>query len=155
MNEFHKTTHIFFVKYQVAVHGLFVERLLCVRWKLNMENISIEKAIFKNIMECFKDWKKEIEIIKKNEKGCVRIIDAYFISTTTHNNLLTLVRVFLGYAEALLLVSKEGELVPALHCNQSSIEGLFSCIRGMGKDRTDLYTSGVLQHNLNNNFKYN
>ena len=66
-----------------------------------------------------------------------------------------MVREFLGYAEVLLLVSEDGELVPVLHCNQSIIEEIFSCIRGMGKDRTNLYASGVLQQNLNNNFKYN
>ena len=53
------------LKYQVAVHGLFVERLLCARWKLNMENINIEKSIFKSILEYFKDWKEEIYTIKR------------------------------------------------------------------------------------------
>ena len=38
----------------------------------------------------------------------------------------------------------KNELVPVLHYNQSSIEGLFSCIRGMEKDRTGFYPSGVL-----------
>ena len=67
----------------------------------------MRKLIFKSILEYFKDWKEEIDTIKNNEQGGVRIIDAYFISTKTYDNLLTLVRGFLGYAEALLLLFKK------------------------------------------------
>ena len=49
--------------------------------------------------------------------------------------------------------SEKGEYVPALHCNQSSIEGLFSHIRMMGRDRTDLYGVGILQQNISNSLK--
>ena len=41
-----------------------------------MENINREKSIFKSILEYFKDWKEEIDTIKKNEQGGARIIDA-------------------------------------------------------------------------------
>ena len=63
-------------------------------------------------------------------------------------------RGFLGYAEPLLVLVQMDKLVPVLHCNQSSIEGLFSCIRGMGKNRTDLYAFGILQQNLFNTLKH-
>ena len=91
------------LKYQIAVHGLFVERLLCVKWKLNMKNITREKSIFKSILEYFKDWKEEIDTRKKNEQGGVRIIDAYFISTKTYDNLLTLVRGFFGICRIIVI----------------------------------------------------
>lgn len=68
------------------------------------ENINIEQSIFKSVVEYFKEWKEEIDVIKNNEQGGVRTIDAYFISTSTYTNLLTLVRVFLGYVEAFLLI---------------------------------------------------
>lgn len=111
-----------------------------------MENIDIDKSIFNSIMEYFKDQKEEMYIIKQNEQWGIRTIDAYYTSTSTYTNLLTLVRGSIGiYRSILLLLSTKDEMVPALHCNQSSIQGLFSWIRGMGKDITYLYASGILQ----------
>ena len=46
------------------------------------------------------------------------------------------------------------EYVSVLRCNQSSIEGIFSHIRMMGRDRTNLYGVGILQHNISNCLKY-
>ena len=40
--------------------------------------------------------------------------------------------------------------MPALHCNQSSIENFFSRMRNIDKDRTDLYGGGILQQNVMN-----
>ena len=49
--------------------------------------------------------------------------------------------------------SEKDEFVPALYCNQSSIEGLFSQIRMMSRDRTDLYGVGILQQIISNSLK--
>ena len=62
--------------------------------------------------------------------------------------MLTLVCGFMAYAKSVLESSPEIKYVPGLHSNQSSIEGLFSNIRSMSKDRTDLYASGILQQNV-------
>ena len=40
-----------------------------------------------------------------------------------------------------------------MHCNQSSIEGLLSHIRMMGKDRTDLYGCGIFEQNISRYLK--
>ena len=40
------------------------------------------------------------------------------------------------------------EFVPALHCNQSSLEATFSSIRHLGKDRIDVYGTGILLSNI-------
>ena len=60
---------------------------------------------------------------------------------------------FIGYAKCILTDKSIDEYVPALHCNQSSIENLFSNIRMMGKDRTDLYGNGIMQQNIKENIK--
>ena len=67
--------------------------------------------------------------------------------------MISLVYGFLGHAKMILSQSEEGEYIPALHCNQISIEGLFSHIRMMGRDRTDLYGAGILQQNISNCLK--
>ena len=66
---------------------------------------------------------------------------------------MSLVYGFLGYGKMILHQSEKDEYVPALYYNQSSIEGLFSHIRMMGRDRTDLYGVGILQHNISNSLK--
>ena len=83
-----------------------------------------------------------------------RIIESYFITVNTYNNLLTLIRDFLGYIESILSISPDEEWIPALHFNQSSIEGFFTCIRAMIKDRTDLYAGGIQQQHMFQNLQH-
>ena len=62
--------------------------------------------------------------------------------------MLSLIFRFIGYAREMLKQGHIVKYVPALHCNQSSIEGLFSHIRVHGKDRKDLYGMGFMQQNI-------
>lgn len=62
--------------------------------------------------------------------------------------MVSLVYGFIGYARHLLNDSGDKEYVPALHCNQSSIDGLFSHVRANDKDKTDLYGLGIMQQNI-------
>ena len=48
------------LKYQVAIFGIFVERLLNKNWKLTAENIERESQTMTKIMEFFTEWKSEI-----------------------------------------------------------------------------------------------
>ena len=68
--------------------------------------------------------------------------------------MISLVYGFLGYAKMILDESGVDEYVPAIYCNQSSIEGLFSHIKMMDRNRTDLYGVGISQHNISNFLKY-
>ena len=79
--------------------------------------------------------------------------DSYFISMKTIHNLMVLTRGYIGYANKLIKYCGDEYYAPALHCNQSSIEGLFSCIRMMANNRTDLYTGGIVQQNIFNEIK--
>ena len=45
------------------------------------------------------------------------------------------------------------EFVPSLHCNQNSIENLFSNFRMIGNDRTDVYGNVIIQQNVKQNIK--
>ena len=67
--------------------------------------------------------------------------------------MLSLVHGFIGYSRQILDCCETIQYIPALHCNQSSIEGLFSNIRANGKDRTDLYGVGIMQQNISSLMK--
>ena len=54
---------------------------------------------------------------------------SYCISMKTYRNLLTLVRVIVGYAQSVVNYSDTDKYVQVLYFNQSIIEGLFSCTR--------------------------
>ena len=62
---------------------------------------------------------------------------------------------YIKYARYILKDSDELEYIPALHSSQSSIENHFSCVRDIGKDRTDLYGTAVMQLNFRANMKGN
>ena len=141
------------LEYQVAVYGIFVERLLNRFWSITKDNIEVESKVLSNIMQYFSRWMIETDIEDEEQNVGKRTLDSYHISHKTYRNLLTLVRGFVGYARAVLDISKDDTFIPALHCNQSSIEGLFSCIRSMSKDRTDLYASGILHQNISKLYK--
>lgn len=94
--------------------------------------------------------------IKKQEEGKnvgARIIESNFIAMKIYNNSLTLVRDFLSYTESILSLSPDEAWIPALHYTHSSIEGLFSCIRAMQKERRDLYACDILLQNMIQNLK--
>lgn len=74
--------------------------------------------------------------------------DSYFISIKTYHNLIVLTYGFIGYANKVIKQYDSEYYIPALHCNQSSIEGLSSCIGMMSIDRTDLYARVRIEQNI-------
>ena len=52
------------LEYQIAVHGIFIERLLNHRWALSRDNIAKEEIILTTILGFFWSWK--IEILHSN-----------------------------------------------------------------------------------------
>ena len=150
----HLNGELALLKYQVAVHGIYVERLLNKIWKLTAANVDKEQQIMTNILSFFSKWSTEISDSNVKKHVSNKIGEKYFIAKKTHHNMISLVYGFLGYAKMILNESLVDEYVPTLHCNQNSIEVLFSHIRMMGRDRTDLYGVGILQHNISNCLKY-
>ena len=144
----HLRSNLELLKFQVCVHGVFIERLLNRNWKVSRANIDLETDTLTKILDYFSKWKTNNVSKEGEEPVSARIRESFFISTKTYRNMLTLVRGFMAYAKSVLESSPEIMYVPGLHSNQSSIEGLFSNIRSMSKDRTDLYASGILQQNI-------
>ena len=55
---------------------------------------------------------------------------------------------FIGYSRQVFNDSGDEEYVHALHCDQSSIECLFSHVRASGKDRVDLCGLEVMSKHI-------
>ena len=74
------TSEYSLLKYQVAIHGIYIERLLNKRWKLTNENIDEEETIMKSILSFFYDWR--MEILLSNAKYAVTSKEGerYFIA---------------------------------------------------------------------------
>ena len=87
-----------------------------------------------------------MEILLSNAQDVVpsKEDERYVIAKKTYHNIVSLVYGFIGYARQILNDTGDKEYVPALHCDQSSIEGLFSHVRANGKDRADLYGIGIM-----------
>ena len=103
------------LEYQVAVYGIFVERLLNRFWSITKDNIEVESKVLSNIMQYFSKWMIETDIEDEEQNVGKRILDSYHISHKTYRNLLTLVRGFVGYVRAVLDISKDDTYIPALH----------------------------------------
>ena len=143
------------LRYQIAIHGIYVERLLNHRWKLTRTNIDKEEEIILSIVSFFYEWKMDNNKTTSEDGTDTRDAERYFIAKKTYHNMLSLVHGFIGYARQILNKSETVEYIPALHCNQSSIEGLFSHIRANDKDRTDIYGIGIMQQNIRSQMKHN
>ena len=70
------------------------------------------------------------------------------MAKVTHTNVLTQVRGLFCYTFVVLLQSEDVRYAPALHSNQSSVEGLFSSVRYMNRNRIDMYAGGEVQQNM-------
>ena len=141
------------LQYQVTIFGIYIERLLNRQWKLTVHNMAYEESVLKSIVTFFYQWKNDVTL--SNMKNGVRSKEGekFFIAKKTFQNLLSLVYGFMGYAKQILRMNNKCVYVPALHCNQSSIEGLFSHIRANDKDRTDRYGYGIMQQNISSFMK--
>ena len=136
--------------YQISVFGIYIERLMNQRWKLSSDNIDKEECTLKEIVTYFELWIEERKQMKEREKTNESDVDKYCISLITYNNMKTLVSGFIQYARCIVECHQASIYIPALHSNQSNLEGLFSRIRFMGKDKTHLYAGGILQQNVFN-----
>ena len=144
----HHKSNLILLGYKVSVHGIFVERMPNVNWKTTRENIKWDSRVLTKILAYFTNWVDANKSNKGKEGITPRMVESYCLSLKTYKNLLTLVKGYMSYAKEMLKYSPVLPYIPALHCNQSSIEGLFSCMLSMGKDRTDRYASGILQQSV-------
>ena len=113
------------LRYTVAVHGIFVERLLNRKWSLNNDNIAVETEIMKKCLLFFEHWKCEIDEMVKKKTISRNEAEKLFIAGKTYNNLLVCVRGFFGYSSYILQKYNSVSFVRSVHSNQSSIEGFF------------------------------
>jgi hypothetical protein len=141
----HHKSNLILLGYQISVHDIFVERMLNVNWKITRENIEWESRVLTMILAYFTNWVDTNKINKGKEGANARTVESFCISLKTYKNLLTFVKGYMPYAKEMLKYLPVLAYIPALHCNQSSIEELVSCIQSMGKYCTDRYVSGILQ----------
>ena len=87
------------LKYQVAIFGIFVERLLNKRWKLTSNNLQEEQQILYEIIGFFRNWNSANEETNKKNKVSKSIGEKICIAKKTNYNLISLVYGFLGYAK--------------------------------------------------------
>ena len=68
------------LKYQVAIFGIFVERLLNKNWKLTAQNIDREKSTMVLIMSFFNEWCLEVYGSNKKQNIENKVGEKHFIS---------------------------------------------------------------------------
>ena len=133
------------IEYIITIHGLFIEKMLNRNWNLSKHNIEEESSTLTLILDYFISWNEERSNVDQDEKLTALDSANYYIAPQTYENIITLVRWFAGYTACILKNSYCEKFVHVLHCNQSKLEGLFSRIRHMDKDLTDLYDGGGVQ----------
>lgn len=80
------------------------------------------------------------------------LTEKFFITDQKFHNLLQCVGGLSVYSKGILeLIYVTGiDFIPALHSNQNLLDNVFSKMRQLGKDITDLHDGGVLQQNVMN-----
>ena len=116
------------LEYLIAVHDLFIERLLNKKWNLIRNNIDKESKTLSEILYYFGSWNAERTDVATNEKLTAIQSSKYYIAYQTYENLLTLVRDCCWLCMVYSIQFRCREFFPALHWNQSSLEIFFSQI---------------------------
>ena len=139
--------YIAMLEYQIAVHGIYIERFINKEWQLNRDNIDSEKEVLTHAIRYFTEWKAQRGHVISSMNLTKRDTEKYFMADITYHNLLQCIGGFFAYSKAVLSASDPTSLwyVPGLHSNQSSLENFFSRMRQLDEDRTDVYAGGVLQ----------
>ena len=109
----------------ISVYGIYIERLLNRHWKLTSTNIDIEEKYLDEMVLYFDKWLNERLYVKEKEKIMEREVNKYYMSVITYNNTMILVRGFIQYSRCIVTIISPDIYVPALHSNQSSLEGFF------------------------------
>ena len=90
------------LEYIIAVHSLFIERLLNNKWNLTRNNIDKESKTLSEIIDYFGSWNAKRTDVAKNEKLTATKSSKYYIAYQTYETLLTLVKGFVGYTWCIL-----------------------------------------------------
>ena len=51
--------YIAILEYQIAVHGIYIERFINKNWNLKRENLASEKEIITHVIRYFTEWKHQ------------------------------------------------------------------------------------------------
>jgi hypothetical protein len=142
--------------FAIIVYGIFIHRFLNKNARLVLEekdemrfqgldsSIVIQLCIKNEIermqkkMQWFEDWRDEVQQAKK------RAWEKKFIAGVTYRNMKLCIFGFLYYAEGLLRSAGPAvKFIPYLHANQSSLEGVFSVLRGRNRDSPQTVDKGL------------
>jgi hypothetical protein len=146
------------LEYCVAVHGIFIARFLnykaviveklrpnqprvCMKKGYHFLEFHAELERMKRYLDYFQGWRQqalERKAMNENkwEKTC--------ISRITYQNLRHCISGFLSYSRAILAIEGGPTYVPYRLANQSTVENIFSQIRGKGKDTAQKFAKGIL-----------
>jgi hypothetical protein len=133
------------VKYAIAIHVIFVSRFLnrCAsivrdgkegrvkRDGITFYSYSIvkERARMQQYLGFFERWRTEMQA----RGGGYKEYSKTFLATETYRNLKVTIHGFFEYASSILDTAPTVRFIPYLHANQSTIENVFSQIRGMNR----------------------
>ena len=134
------------IDYNIAINGIFISRFLSDR-KLTINNIDAEEKCLRHHLEFFKRWDDDCKSKRKADKDWAK----RFLATQTYRNLQVQIFGFLGYCRQVMSLGVS--YVPYKHSNQSTIEALFSYVRGANRDRVTSYGAAVSINNLVNSKK--
>ena len=159
-------SHFCLLEYMVAVHGIFISRFLSTEAVL-VDNINgrarvqptgkDDKVLFyldineeekrmKRYLEYLDDWYRQ-SLMEKEKK--VKDWDKTFMSITTYKNARMTVCGFFRYARLVFALPNPPLYIPFSHAGQSSIENVFSRLRGMGRDTALTVPKGLLAQKVN------
>ena len=88
-------------------------------------NIDIEEKYLDEMVSYFDKWLNEKLSIKEKGKNMEREVNKYYTSVITSNNMIILARGFIKYSWVIVTIISPHIYAPALHSNQSSLEGFF------------------------------
>ena len=120
-------SYISILQYQIAVHGIYIERFINKKWRIDRGNILSEKEIVKCALRYFTGWKFQRVNVTTQIKMTRRDADTFFIADQTFHKLLQCVGGFFEYSKAVLGLKDVDniEFIPVLRSNQSSLENFF------------------------------
>jgi hypothetical protein len=131
------------VKYAIAIHVIFISRFLnrCASIVRDGDEGTVkidgttfyrysivkERARMQQYLGFFERWRTEM----RGRGGTYKDYSKTFLANETYRNLKVTIHGFFEYASLILDTALTVRFIPYLHANQSTIENVFSQIRGM------------------------
>jgi hypothetical protein len=134
---------LYCAEFMCIIHDIFVDLFLHKDKKITAKNVSSIRAIIGNHLQYFMKWyTNQNQAKESNRKDWV----AMFLAKETWQNILTSINGFFYYCEDSIKRNGKNDYIPVLRSNTSTLESLFSNIRGMcGQNETSVanYTAAI------------